>query len=163
MAKIISLEKKNSSIDKKSGSLKRKNKSLGSPDFDSMLDPSGLPGLPVIKSDDVEFVVNQETDDMMASIRENRKNNAERFRDIEAGEFWFCVCFQSRSQKDEFIKKLLEKYSPGDNVERFGDKYLSGLELAEMLGIDIKPIILEVKKNRLAPKSLRGQEVIENA
>lgn len=153
-------KKKKISFEKKASTLGKKGKKLGAPDFDSMLDPTGLPGLPENNQADAEDVVNQETADMMAMIRETRKNNAERFRDIEAGEFWFCVCFQSRSQKEEFIRLLLEKYAPNNSHENFGDKYLSGLELAEMLGVSIQPITLEVKKNRLAPKSLRGMEVI---
>lgn len=155
------MDKKTNSLPKKSASLGKKGKGLKAPDFDSLLNPSGLPGLPEISGDDPEQVAAQEVDNMMALIRENRKNYAERFRDVEAGEFWFCVCFQSRGQKEEFIRGLLEKYAPNDTPERFGDKYISGLELAAMLDISIEPIILEVKKNRLAPKSMRGMEVIE--
>lgn len=153
------MDKKTSSLPAKKGGLTKKKGGLGAPDFDSMIDPSGLPGLPEIDQSDPEAVANQEVSDMMQMIRENRKNNAEHFRDIESGEFWFCVCFQSRSQKEEFIEKLLKQYSPSAQGT-FGDKYVSGLELADMLNIDIAPITLEVKKNRLAPKSLRGMEVI---
>jgi hypothetical protein len=145
---------------KKTGILTKKLKSLDSPDIDSMFDSSGLPGLPPIAATDTEQIANREVVDMMTMIKENRKNNAERFRDIEAGEFWFCVCFQSRSQKEDFVKMLLERYPGHDN---FGDKYVSGLELAEMLDIPVTPIILGVKKSRLAPKSLRETEVIKNA
>lgn len=154
------MDKKNSVIVKKSRILTKKKQDLSAPDIDSMFEPSGLPGLPPIAATDTEQIANKEVDDMMTMIKENRRNNAERFRDIEAGEFWFCVCFQSRSQKEEFVKQLLEKYPGHDN---FGDKYVSGLELAEILGIPVTPIILEVKKNRLAPKPLRGMEVINNA
>lgn len=154
------MDKKDFSLPKKSVSLKKKNTGLTEPDFDSLLDSSGLPGLPDNDETDPEKVVNTETDNMLAMLRENRKNNAERFRDVDAGEFWFCVCFQSRSQKEDFIKQLLEKYSPGDTPERFGNKYVSGLELAEILGIQIERIALEVKQNRLAPKAFRRMEVI---
>ena len=154
------MDKKTASLPQKGGSLAKKSKSLSSPDIDSLFDPSGLPGLPPIDEADAETVTAQETSDMMTMIRENRKNNAEHFRDIESGEFWSCVCFQSRSQRDDFIVKLLEKYAPHLDIDRFGAKYISGLELAEMLGVSIEPIALEVKKSRLAPKSLRGTEVI---
>jgi len=155
------MDKKTTNLAKKNSGLAKKSKSLGAPDLDSLFDPSGLPGLPPISETDTEAIANREVDDMMTLIRENRKNNAEHFRDIEAGEFWSCVCFQSRSQRDDFIVKLLEKYSPSKDIDQFGAKYVSGLELAEMLGIPITPIILEVKKNRLAPKALRGMEVIK--
>ena len=91
-------------------------------DFDSMLDATGMPELPVNTETDVEAIVNRETDDMMSLIRENRKNSVEHFRDIEAGEFWFCVCFQSFSQKQEFLTKMLEKFNPNDDLSRFGNK-----------------------------------------
>lgn len=160
------MDKKTNEIQKKTVSLGKKKGGLGAPNIDSLFDPSGLPGLPPIDdipADDVEAIADREVSDMMRMIKENRKNNAERFRDVEAGEFWCCVCFQSRSQRDEFIVKLLEKFAPRLDIDTFGSKYVSGLDLAEMLGIAITPIILEVKKNRLAPKALRGKEVINNA
>lgn len=152
------MERKTKVLERKSKSLNRKKSRLNAPDIDSMFDPTGLPGLPENKAEDLQTSSDQEVSDMMTSIRENRKNNAERFRDIESGEFWFCVCFQSRSQKDQFIADLLKKYAP--NTENFGDKYVSGLELADMLGIPVEPIVLEAKKSRLAPKALREREVI---
>lgn len=152
------MAKKTSVLSKKTGGFVSKRKSIGAPDIDSMFDPTGLDGLPLNKAETLQESADTEVADMMASIRENRKNHAERFRDIESGEFWFAVCFQSRSQKEEFIEKLLDKYDP--NNETFGDKYVSGLELAAMLGIPIEPIVLEAKKSRLAPKSMRNMEVI---
>lgn len=152
------MDRKSIQLTRKSGTIKRKSSSLGAPDFDSMFDPTGLPALPEEQITDIEQSVNQEVSDMMALIRENRKNNAERFRDVESGEFWFCVCFQSRNQKETFIKNLHDKF--GGDPEGFGDKYISGLELADLLGIPVEPIILEVKKSRLAPKNLRKVEVI---
>lgn len=148
-------------LPKKSGGLlPKKKKGLNDPDIDSMFMTTGLPGLPPINETDVEAIANQETDDIMTLIRDNRRSYAENFRDIEAGEFWSCVCFQSRSQRDEFIANMLAKYAPHTNIDKFGAKYISGLELADMLGVAITPIKLEVKKNRLAPKSLRRTEVI---
>jgi len=138
-----------------------KKRTLSDPDFDSMLSPVGLDGIPVINDPDPETVAATELDVMMATIRDQRRSYTENFRDVEAGEFWFCVCFQSRSQKEEFLVKLLEKFKPEWGVDRLGDKYLSGLEIAEMMDIAITPIKLEVKKSRLAPKKMRGLEVIE--
>lgn len=152
------MERKTKSLERKSKSLTRKQSKLNAPDIDSMFDPTGLPGLPENSAEGLQASSDQEVSDMMASIRENRKNNAERFRDIESGEFWFCVCFQSRSQKDKFIADLLKKYAP--NKDDFGNKYVSGLELADMLGIPVEPIVLGAKKSRLAPKALRETEVI---
>lgn len=152
------MEKKTVMLEKKTTKLNSKLKGFGAPDFDSMLLPHGLSGLPDREIEGAQEAADTEVDDMMAQIRENRRSNAERFRDIEAGEFWFCVCFQSRSQKEDFIRKLLEKFHY--NGLNFGDKYISGLDLASMLNISVETITLETKKNRLAPKSMRSMEVI---
>jgi len=152
--------RKNTLPPKAGGLPRKKGRGFNDPDIDSMFLTTGLPGLPVINNEDTEAIANQETDDIMSLIRENRRSHAEKFRDVEAGEFWSCICFQSRSQRDEFITNLLAKYAPHTNIDKFGAKYISGLELADMLGVAIEPIKLEVKKNRLAPKSLRRTEVI---
>ncbi len=152
------MEKKTVKLEKKAAKLNKKNSGFNAPDFDSMLLPYGMDGLPEREVSSAEETAAQEVDDMMTQIRENRKSNAERFRDIEAGEFWFCVCFQSRSQKEEFLAKFLDRFNPGN--ASFGDKYVSGLELAALLNIPVEPIFLEAKKSRLAPKSMRGIEVI---
>jgi ClpP class serine protease len=152
------MARKTNTLTRKTKGFASKRKALGAPDIDSMFDQTGLEGLPPNSAKTLQESADKEVDDMMASIRENRKNHAERFRDIESGEFWLCVCFQSRTQKEEFIDKLLEKYDP--NNETFGDKYVNGLELAAMLDIPVEPIVLEAKKSRLAPKSMRNMEVI---
>ena len=150
------MAKKRTSLPAKTG----KKHGSNAPDLDTMFDDRGLPGVPEITGD-AETVANHEVDDIMSRIRENRRSNAEHFRDVEAGEFWCCVCFQSQTQRDEFITNLLQKYAPALDIDRFGAKYVSGLELAAMLDVPITPVALEVKKNRLAPKSLRGMEVIK--
>jgi hypothetical protein len=147
-------------LPKKANKLTSKNSSLTTPKLDSMFESAGIPGLPPIKETDAEVIANQEVDDIMRLIRENRRSYAESFRDIESGEFWFCVCFQSRSQKEEFINSFLNKFASDKSIDEFGDRYVSGLDMAEMLNIPITPIVLKVKKSRLAPKSLRKLEVI---
>ena len=112
------MARKTNTLTRKTKGFASKRKALGAPDIDSMFDQTGLEGLPPNSAKTLQESADKEVDDMMASIRENRKNHAERFRDIESGEFWLCVCFQSRTQKEEFIDKLLEKYDP--NNETFG-------------------------------------------
>lgn len=45
-------------------------------------------------------------------------------------EFWFCIGFQNRAQKDEFLTKL--------GIMELGDKYLDGVEVAKTLGIKME-------------------------
>ena len=69
-------------------------------------------------------------------------------------EYWVCVCFQSREQKEEFLAKA--------GWLDLGEKYLDGLEVARRLGVAVLPIPLDTKTPPLAPKSLR-KEVDDNA
>lgn len=136
----------------KKAAISKRVKAIDAPDFNSLFDPGGMDGLPDNPGETPEDVAGAETAAMMQMIRENRKNNAERFRDIEAGEFWFCVCFQSRSQKEAFLQDA--------GWQEMGDKYLDGLEVARRIGVKVEPIQLAAKRAKLAPKFLRETEVI---
>lgn len=68
-------------------------------------------------------------DEVQASFRERIKTENSRFQNTTDSEYWFAVCFQTREQKDAFLKAM--------NLFLIGDKYLDGLEVAKQLGIDI--------------------------
>lgn len=63
------------------------------------------------------------------SFKARADAEAKRHLDAVDSEYWFAVCFQSREQKEQFLKlaKLFE----------LGDKYLDGWEVAKALGIKI--------------------------
>lgn len=46
-------------------------------------------------------------------------------------EYWFCVCFINRAQKDEFLKR--------SGLIQLGDKYLDGRKVAKLLGVPVQP------------------------
>jgi hypothetical protein len=69
-------------------------------------------------------------------------------------EYWVCLCFQSRDQKEEFLAKA--------GWADLGEKYVDGLALAERLGVDVKPVPLTTKVAPKSPKSLR-EEVMDDA
>lgn len=54
---------------------------------------------------------------------------------------YFCICFESREQKDEFLREV--------DLYRFGDKYLAGEDFAEAFGIDLET----GKRNKVQQKS----------
>lgn len=66
-----------------------------------------------------------------AGFRARMKDEGRRFELATDTEYWACLCFQSRDQKEEFLTKL--------NLLQIGDKYLDGQEVAKQLGVDLKP------------------------
>lgn len=68
-------------------------------------------------------------DEVQASFRERIKTENSRFQNTTDSEYWFAMCFQSREQKDAFLRAM--------NLFLIGDKYLNGVEVAKQLGIDI--------------------------
>lgn len=63
----------------------------------------------------------------------NAKWNLARLReqrlalDSNDSEYWFCVCFESREQKEDFLQRF-----PG--LLKVGDKYIDGREMARAFG-----------------------------
>lgn len=68
-------------------------------------------------------------DEVQAAFRKRMKMENARFQNTTDSEYWFAMCFQTRAQKDAFLKAM--------NLFLIGDKYLDGVEVAAQLGIDI--------------------------
>ncbi|PJG82686.1 hypothetical protein [Caviibacterium pharyngocola] len=66
---------------------------------------------------------------LQKGFRDAIKREDKRFELATDSEYWFCVCFQTREQK-EFLLKALELFEEGD-------KYLDGQVVAEKLGIKL--------------------------
>lgn len=68
-------------------------------------------------------------DAVQAGFRERAKDDKSRKALATDTEFWACLCFQTRAQKEAFLSalKLLD----------LGDKYIDGLDAAQRLGIDL--------------------------
>jgi hypothetical protein len=60
------------------------------------------------------------------------KKETKRFQDNVDTEFWAAIYFQSREQKDAFLKAI------GANLDK-EDKYVDGCRLAKVMGIEIPP------------------------
>lgn len=63
----------------------------------------------------------EEAEALRQRFREKMKDERKRFRDVCDTEYWFCVCFTSREQKEEFLKAL--RINPNE-------KYVDGREMA---------------------------------
>ena len=88
-----------------------------------------------VDMDNVEFTGNPEVDskleldEVKKGFRDRAKNESNRFALATDTEYWACICFQTREQKDAFLKAL--------QLFELGDKYLDGQEVAEVLGVKL--------------------------
>ena len=78
---------------------------------------------------DAELDSKADLDAIDEGFRARAKDEAARFRLATDSEYWFRVCFQSREQKEEFLRKM-------DLID-IGDKSLDGQLVAGRLGVEI--------------------------
>lgn len=89
------------------------------PKFVDMPEPTGDP-----EADDAAML-----SAVQSGFRERAKREDERFFLATDSEYWICVCFQTREQKEAFLSEM--------NWLRFGDKYLDGQLVANELGVTL--------------------------
>lgn len=85
----------------------------------------------------VEGDILSELGDVEKGFRERMKAENKRFRDMCDTEYWFCVCFTSREQKEEFLRKI------GLDVD---EKYIDGKDMARAYRKSIKAPDMEFAK-----------------
>lgn len=68
-------------------------------------------------------------DAVQEGFRNRAKQEADRFALATDSEYWACLCFQTREQKERFLAAL--------NILEFGDKYLDGQLVADRLGVKL--------------------------
>lgn len=79
----------------------------------------------------------EELGEVETSFRERMKAENKRFQDMCDTEYWCCICFTSRAQKEEFLQSL--EYD-GD------EKYIEGKEFARAVKRPIKTADLKFAK-----------------
>lgn len=79
--------------------------------------------------DALEAEVAEELGEVEKSSRERMSAENKRFRDMCDTEYWFCVCFTSREQKEELLEKL------GLPLD---EKYIAGREFAKAVKAQLK-------------------------
>ncbi|OCG77376.1 hypothetical protein A9G42_05580 [Gilliamella sp. Nev6-6] len=106
---------------KKARALKEKaaNKKKNIPQVYSMPEQTGNP----------EIDSKSDLNEVQAAFRKRMKMENARFQNTTDSEYWFAMCFQTRAQKEAFLRAM--------DLFLLGDKYLDGVEVAEKLGIDI--------------------------
>jgi len=66
---------------------------------------------------------------VLQGFKDRAKAEQSAFVNATDSEHWFCVCFQSHEAKDEFLEKT--------GLKELGDKYLSGHDAANVLGVKL--------------------------
>ena len=104
----------------------------------------------VFGADDFSFgdedkrpVVAQKKEEMSELLKKFKAQKAEErktFYENVDSEYWICVCFQSREQKEAFLEKA--------GLMQYGDKYLDGMDVAQHMGINIKDLTPKTRKTR---------------
>jgi len=136
-------------------SLKRAPKGFENPDFDSLFDGDRVPDPFADLNEDPdnwENLANDQVSATLQAIKDAKKERYDQYRTTVDTEYWFAVCFQNREQKLQFLEAIEAHY--------LGEKYLNGLALAELLGVEIEPVFLEKKEPKLAPVLLRATPII---
>jgi hypothetical protein len=80
-------------------------------------------------SGDIEADSAADLDAVQAGFRARAKRDADRKRLATDSEFWACLCFQTRAQKEAFLAAL--------NLLQLGDKYIDGIDAAKVLGVPL--------------------------
>lgn len=91
--------------------------------------PSYVELPPIIPGEDPETAASNDLNALQKGFKQRAQDENKRFRLATDSEYWFCVCFQSREQKDGFLNML--------NLSCLDDKYIDGSLFAEKLGVNI--------------------------
>lgn len=95
-----------------------------------------------------EAMAEEELGEVLSGFKKRANQENDRFRYAVDSEFWFAVCFQTRDQKEEFLRAI------GFDMNLEGDKYLDGMALARALGIKLTSPIPRVPEFRVDPKAV---------
>jgi hypothetical protein len=92
----------------------------------------------------VEIDAREELTDIQKQFKEAAKNERQIFIDNTDSEYFVCLGFQNREQKEEFLKT--------SGLIKIGDKYLNGIEAAEILGIQLQSRVYKDPKFNINKK-----------
>ena len=111
---------------------------------------SGLPPLKpkavAVKPEGFQKTVDREVSAVRESFIKRAMKESARLASAIDTEYWFCVCFQNRMQKEAFLKAM--------DLTLYGDKYLDGARFADKLGVKLPPFMATSGLKRPADKKL---------
>jgi hypothetical protein len=85
--------------------------------------------------------VAEDIKDFEKSIRARVQDENSRLIDAGDSEYYICVCFQNRDQKEKFLRHM--------QWDKYGDKYLDGTQIALDHGLDMTKEVPAVRKERM--------------
>lgn len=100
-----------------------------------------------IGDQDVERDSLEEMSEVLKGFKQRAQQEEGRYWQTVDSEYWVCLCFQTREQKEEFLQKL--------GLLMLGDKYLDGLEVAQKLGVEIESPTPPMPRLRI-PADMKG-------
>lgn len=104
--------------------------------------PDCLEGIPYTGNAEQDSAL--EMSATLKAFKDRAKAEEKRMQDATDSEFWLCVCFQNRKQKEEFLAKL--------GLLADGDKYLNGQKVATAIGVELTPTDVSFRDARIDPK-----------
>lgn len=82
-------------------------------------------------TDDLAVDAGNELSELQKGFKQRADAEKDRFIKATDSEYWFAVCFESRQEKEAFLK------AARIGKKMMGDKYIDGQKLAKVLGIDM--------------------------
>lgn len=98
---------------------------------EAIMDPDKDPLKGVKYTGNAETDSKEEMSELLKAFKENARNEAQQFQDNTDSEYWCCVVFQNRAQKEAFLKAV--------GWFAHGDKYLDGKFVAKKMGVTLPP------------------------
>jgi ABC-type uncharacterized transport system involved in gliding motility auxiliary subunit len=86
----------------------------------------------------MEKEAKKELNELQQRFSDAAKRENTRLSDTIDSEYWVAICFQTREQKDEFLKLA--------GWLKHGDKYLDGMQIAKTMGVELKSRVPKVYK-----------------
>ena len=88
---------------------------------------------------------------VLKSFKERATAERDVFKENVDSEFWCCLCFQTRAQKEEFLTRM--------GWIDMGDKYLDGVEVAKRQKINLENPVPAVRKRNHSKRWLEFRNV----
>lgn len=82
--------------------------------------------------------------ELLIKLKDQSKRERDVFMENVDSEYWCCLCFTTRAQKEEFLRRM--------GWEEFGDKYLDGVAVAQKQGIPLEAKTPPVRKRNVSQK-----------
>lgn len=75
-------------------------------------------------------IVAKRAENKLERFKARAKAEQDRRGTVTDSEFWVALCFETREQKEEFLRRI--------GAETEGDKYVDGLVVAQKMGVTLE-------------------------